>query len=89
MTDEQRRRTSVTPGITGLAQAKGRNALSIFDKINYDLEYVNNFSLREDVKVITLTVLSFIRKEEENAVDAGKLTIHSEIDELKAQKADE
>lgn len=56
MNEEQRHRCDVKPGITGLAQVKGRNDITIFDKINYDLEYVNNYSFVEDVKIVFLTV---------------------------------
>ena len=38
------RRLDVLPGITGLAQASGRNAISIIEKINLDVEYVDNIS---------------------------------------------
>ena len=90
MTEAQRERTKVLPGMTGLAQVKGRNAISIFDKINYDLEYVNHYGLREDVKVFTLTVKTLLghgKSEDGSAsvADAGKSTIHTELDQLKAQ----
>ena len=52
MTAEQRHRYDVVPGITGLAQVKGRNDISIVEKINYDLEYVDKYSPIEDLKII-------------------------------------
>ena len=79
MNDEQRHRCDVLPGITGLAQAKGRNNITIFDKINYDLEYIRDYSLIEDVKVIFLTVKTVLSK---SGADAGKDTIHNELEEL-------
>ncbi|MBR0480557.1 sugar transferase [Candidatus Saccharibacteria bacterium] len=85
MTAAQRERTSVRPGMTGLAQVNGRNALSIFDKIDYDLEYVNRYGLREDVKVFTLTVKSLLGKGNNSVVDAGKSTIHNELEQLRIQ----
>lgn len=90
MTAKQRARTWVRPGMTGLAQVSGRNALSIFDKINYDLEYVENFGLREDVKVFTLTFKTLLGRSKANdgattVADAGKSTIHTELDQLRAQ----
>ncbi|MDO4986806.1 MAG: sugar transferase [Candidatus Saccharibacteria bacterium] len=85
MTAAQRERTSVRPGMTGLAQVNGRNALSIFDKIGYDLEYVDRYGLREDVKVFTLTVKSLLGKGNNSAVDAGKSTIHNELEQLRIQ----
>jgi lipopolysaccharide/colanic/teichoic acid biosynthesis glycosyltransferase len=50
------RRHDVPPGITGWAQVNGRNALSWDDKINYDLWYVDNWSLALDIRVLLLTV---------------------------------
>ena len=83
MTEEQRHRCDVRPGMTGLAQAKGRNNITIFDKINYDLEYIKHFGLIEDIKVIFLTVKTVLSKE---GADAGKNVIHNEIEDLKTQK---
>ena len=83
MNEEQRHRVDITPGLTGLAQAKGRNSISIFDKINYDLEYIDNYGLLEDIKVVFLTIKTVLTKE---GADAGKQTIHNEIEDLKTQK---
>ena len=55
-TDEQKRRSDVRPGITGLAAVKGRNGINIFKKINYDIEYVDNMSLWLDIKILFQTV---------------------------------
>jgi lipopolysaccharide/colanic/teichoic acid biosynthesis glycosyltransferase len=82
MNEEQRHRCDVLPGITGLAQAKGRNNISIFEKINYDLEYVNNYSLLEDIKVIVWTIKAVISKD---GADAGKGTIQNELEDLRKQ----
>lgn len=79
MNEEERRRCLVRPGITGLAAAKGRNGLTVFEKIAYDLEYVRNFSLWQDAKVILLTFRQLLRSEE---VNVGKAGIHNEIGEL-------
>ena len=79
MNDEQRHRCDVLPGITGLAQAKGRNNITIFDKINYDLEYIRDYSFIEDVKVIFLTIKTVLSK---SGADAGKDTIHNELEDL-------
>lgn len=83
MTEEQRHRNDVLPGITGLAQAKGRNNITIFDKINYDLEYVQNYSFMQDVKIVFLTIKTVLSKE---GADAGKGTIQIELDTLKTQQ---
>ncbi len=60
MNSEQRRRNSVRPGITGLAQAYGRNNLSINEKIDYDLEYVDNLSLFNDIRVVVVTAKTLL-----------------------------
>ena len=82
MNEMQRHRNDVRPGITGLAQAMGRNNLTIFDKINYDLEYINNYSFKQDIKVIYLTIKTVLSQ---NGADAGKGTIESELDDLRKQ----
>lgn len=83
MTRFQRKRCDVLPGITGLAQASGRNNITIFDKINYDLEYVKNYSFCLDIKIIFLTIKAVFSKE---GADAGKSTIEDELNALKNQK---
>lgn len=79
-TDEQKRRVEVLPGLTGLAQCNGRNNLSIFDKINYDIEYVNNFSFKMDVKIIFLTIKSVLSK---SGAELSKSGIRDELMQLK------
>lgn len=85
MNDEQRRRTGVRPGITGLAQAHGRNSLTIHQKIAYDLEYVNNISVMMDARVAVLTIKALFAKKT-NAVNLGKYGIHEELAELRRRK---
>lgn len=54
-TDAERHRHDVRPGITGLAQVNGRNNLSWEEKFTYDLEYVNNVSLKMDIYILFKT----------------------------------
>lgn len=64
MTEEQRVRHTAKPGLSGLAQVNGRNAISWEEKLNWDLEYVNRISFIEDVKLIIQTVKkAFIKQE--------------------------
>ena len=64
MTDEQRRRHTAKPGLSGLAQVHGRNAISWEDKINWDLKYIDKVSLLGDIKIIFDTVKkAFIKQE--------------------------
>jgi lipopolysaccharide/colanic/teichoic acid biosynthesis glycosyltransferase len=62
-TAEQRGRLAVRPGITGLAQIRGRNEISWSERIRIDLEYVEQQSLRLDVRIMCLTVLAVIKRE--------------------------
>lgn len=62
-TEEERHRHDVRPGLTGLAQVNGRNAISWEEKFSYDNEYVKNMSLMMDIKIMFLTVKKvFIRE---------------------------
>lgn len=54
--EEQRHRHDVRPGLTGLAQVSGRNAISWDDKFRFDCEYVARISLWKDIKIIFMTV---------------------------------
>lgn len=64
MTDEQRKRHSVRPGLTGLAQVSGRNNISWEEKLNYDLEYIKSVSFLTDVRIVLLTVWkAFVKSE--------------------------
>ncbi len=56
MTDEQRKRHSVRPGLTGLAQVNGRNNMKWETKFEYDLEYIEKITFLRDVKIIFMTV---------------------------------
>lgn len=80
MNDNQRHRYDVRPGLTGLAQCMGRNDITIFDKIEYDIEYIKNYSLNLDLKIIIWTVKAVFSTE---GAEAGKKTIQTELDELK------
>ena len=64
MTTEQRERHSVLPGLSGLAQIRGRNAISWEDKLSSDIEYISNITFGNDVKIVWLTVIkAFIKQE--------------------------
>lgn len=62
-TPEQARRHDVRPGLTGLAQVNGRNAISWEEKFAYDVEYVDDHSLLGDLRVIRDTVLQVVRRQ--------------------------
>lgn len=56
MTPEERRRHSVRPGLSGLAQVSGRNALKWENKLALDLKYINNISFKEDCRIVLRTL---------------------------------
>jgi lipopolysaccharide/colanic/teichoic acid biosynthesis glycosyltransferase len=58
---EQMRRHDVRPGITGWSQVNGRNALAWDDKLALDLWYVDNRSLRLDLRILGLTIGSIVK----------------------------
>lgn len=76
MTSEQRKRHSVRPGLTGLAQSNGRNGLSWENKLALDLEYIEKITFCGDVKIIFDTVICVFKQEgitEEGMVTAADL----------------
>lgn len=64
MTKEQRMRHTAKPGLSGLAQVNGRNAISWEDKMKWDLKYIKKVTFKEDLKIIFDTVKkAFIKQE--------------------------
>lgn len=61
-TPEQARRHEVKPGITGWAQVNGRNALTWEEKFKLDVWYVDNWSLRLDLKILWLTCVAVVTR---------------------------
>ncbi|QGN49544.1 sugar transferase [Micromonospora sp. WMMC415] len=59
----QARRHEVRPGVTGLAQVRGRNGLSWEEKFDLDVEYVETHSLRLDLSILVATVRTVLRRE--------------------------
>jgi len=61
--ERQRQRHKVRPGLSGLAQVKGRNTLSWDEKFNLDLQYIENISIWMDIKIFLLTILKVFKRE--------------------------
>ncbi len=61
--EEQKHRHDVLPGLTGLAQVNGRNAISWEEKFRLDVEYAGNVTFMGDLKIILKTAVSVLRHE--------------------------
>ena len=74
MTEEQRKRHSVRQGLTGLAQISGRNNITWEDKINYDLEYIENITFINDIKIIFKTIAKVFKRADisQNGMDTAE-----------------
>lgn len=84
-TDRQMKRQSVKPGLSGLAQISGRNGISWEQKIDYDLQYIENISFLYDCKLIFMTVWSAFFKQDgisqegmDTAEDLGDYLLRTE-----------
>ena len=78
-TDEERHRHDVRPGLTGLAQVNGRNAIASWEeRFEYDLSYVKNCSLWLDIKIMWLTVYKVFKRADiqvGSEIKAGRLDV--------------
>ena len=72
---EQARRHEVRPGITGWAQCNGRNAISWTKKFELDVWYVDNISLKTDLKVIFTTIKKVIQRADINSETAATMEV--------------
>ena len=68
--EKQRHRHDVRPGLTGLAQVNGRNAISWEDRFAYDVDYVASFSFALDVKILLLTVVVVFQRNGIHSADS-------------------
>jgi lipopolysaccharide/colanic/teichoic acid biosynthesis glycosyltransferase len=73
-TVRQARRHEVKPGITGWAQVNGRNAISWDTKFELDVYYVENISLKRDLKILWRTVLKVIKRADISSAGAATAT---------------
>lgn len=63
-TEEQMKRQTVKPGLSGLAQVMGRNGITWDEKINYDLIYIKDITFLKDCKIVFMTIwTAFIKKD--------------------------
>lgn len=85
MTEQQRMRHTVRPGLTGLAQVNGRNNISWEEKFENDLQYIEKISLIGDIKLILKTVVKVFRRSDtvregtESDIDFGDWLLQSGV----------
>lgn len=78
----QKRRHEVRPGITGLAQVKGRNQMLFSERLKNDVYYVDHLSLLLDIKIIILTIRSVLFRS--NTIVSGQTV--EDIDDIGLSK---
>ena len=85
MTERQRMRHKVRPGLSGLAQISGRNAINWENKLEYDTEYIQNITFLGDWKIIFLTIKKVFERADistdgmETAEDLGDYLLENGI----------
>lgn len=77
-TEEEHRRHDVLPGLTGLAQVNGRNALSWEEKFAYDLQYVSKMSFRQDVHIVKKTIGKVVKRDSIGQAEEAPQSLHIE-----------
>ncbi len=71
--ETEKHRHDVRPGLTGLAQINGRNVLNWEDRFAYDIEYVNNITFINDLKILFKTFYKVIKKEDVVVTGTGSV----------------
>lgn len=81
-TDEERLRHSVRPGLTGLSQINGRNTVNWEERFAYDIEYVNNITFINDMKILLKTIAVVFKREGIVVSGTGKVIDFDEYRKL-------
>lgn len=84
-TEAERKRHTVRPGLTGLAQISGRNALAWDSRLALDVKYAENISFLGDIRIILMTVIKVVKSED--VVDAGSFEMLDLDQERKSKVA--
>jgi lipopolysaccharide/colanic/teichoic acid biosynthesis glycosyltransferase len=81
--EKEKLRHTVRPGITGLAQVNGRNQIDWDTKLSFDVEYVENISLKSDIAIIIKTIKKVITAKE---VSVDTTDVELSLDEIRKNK---
>ena len=87
-TEQERHRHDVRPGLTGLAQVSGRNAISWEQKFKYDIEYIENISLVNDIKILFMTVKKVFERDGIGQGEEIPVSLHVERADFIKQQSD-
>lgn len=93
MSDEQRMRHTAKPGLTGLAQVKGRNAITWEEKLDWDLKYIEKVTFWGDLKILFQTVAAVFKRsgitdgENATALDYGDALLKAGVITLETYNA--
>lgn len=86
-TEEENRRHNVRPGLTGLAQVHGRNSATWEERFKYDVKYVDNVTLLDDIKIIIKTIVVVFKRSDIGQGDRKPVAFNVEREEkLKRNK---
>ena len=85
-TETERKRHTIRPGLTGLAQISGRNALAWDSRLALDVKYAEDITFLGDLKIILMTVVKVIKRED--VADAGSFEMQDLDQERKLSVAD-
>ena len=85
---KEKHRHDVRPGLTGLAQINGRNALNWEERFEYDIEYVNNITFINDIKILFKTVYKVFKRDGVGTRGTGKTIDFDEYRKQEIEKND-
>lgn len=85
-TEEENRRHNVRPGLTGLAQVHGRNTASWEERFKYDVEYVDNVTILNDIKIIIKTIMVVFKRSDIGQGNSKPIAFNIEREEKLAKK---
>lgn len=89
-TKEEKHRHDIRPGLTGLAQVNGRNTITWEEKFGYDIKYVNNITLSNDISIIFKTLEKVLKRSDilvGKEFKVGKLVVERAKWELTSEGA--